>query len=83
MHQLSIIDTIITIILLNCSGGEVGIMGSHSDFSALGCSLNLGRMTVKKSVNISEVIYLLNQPAQFNQQECSNFKTFTYELNSI
>ena len=28
-------------------------------------------------------INLLNQPAQFNQQKGSNFKTFTHRLNLI
>ena len=56
-----------TTISLNCNGGEVGIMGSHSNFLTLGCSLKLGKMTVKKSFNIYKVIYLLNQTAQFNQ----------------
>ena len=42
-------------------------MVAHSNFSTLGCSLKLGKMTVKKSFNIYKVIYLLNQTAQFNQ----------------
>ena len=56
----------VTIISLNYSGGEVGIMGSHSNFSTLGCSLKFGKMTVKKSFNIYKEIYL-NRTAQFNQ----------------
>ena len=45
----------------------MGIMGSHSNFSIIGCSLKLGKMTVKKSFNIHKVFYLLNQSTQFNQ----------------
>ena len=42
----------VTIVSLNYNGGEVGIMGSQSNFSTLGYSLKLGKMIVKKSFNI-------------------------------